>query len=111
MNAVAPGLAPLIGRESRRLARHPVVWLVPVVVIAASALDAATSGRNAAYWYGTIFTGLAFFGPIFVLFAANLVASSARRSRAEEMLSATPTSDTRRTLAMSLGIALPLVGA
>ena len=111
MNAVAPGLAPLIGRESRRLARHPVVWLVPVVVIAASALDAATSGRNAAYWYGTIFTGLAFFGPIFVLFAANLVASSARRSRAEEMLSVTPTTETRRTWAMCLGIALPLAGA
>ena len=42
-----------------------------------------------------------------VLFAANLVASSARRSRAEEMLNVTPTTDTRRTWAMSLGIALP----
>src|SRR5690349_3343730 len=103
-------VAPLIGREARRLARHPVLWLIPVIVGAASALDAASAGRNAAYWYGTIFTALAFFGPIFVLFAANLVASSARRSRAEEMLRVTPTTDTRRTLATSLGIALPLFG-
>ena len=100
----------LIGRESRRLVRHPVLWLVPVVVAVTAAADSASDGRNAAYWYGTIFIAVAFFGPIIVLFAANLVASGARRSRAEEMLSVTPTSDTRRTWAMSLGIALPLVG-
>ena len=100
----------LIGREARRLIRHPVLWLVPVVVAVTSAADSASAGRNADYWYGTIFTAVAFFGPIIVLFAANLVASGARRSRAEEMLSATPTSDTRRTWAMSLGIALPLTG-
>ncbi|GAA4260746.1 hypothetical protein [Dactylosporangium darangshiense] len=103
-------VAPLIGREVRRLARHPVLWLIPVIVVAAAALDSASAGRNAGYWYGTIFTAVAFFGPIFVLFAANLIASSARRSRAEEMLAATPTSDTRRTWAMSLGVALPLAG-
>jgi len=104
-------VAPLIGREVRRLARHPVVWLIPVIVVAAAALDSASAGRTAGYWYGTIFTAVAFFGPIFVLFAANLIAGSARRSRAEEMLAATPTSDTRRTWAMSLGVALPLAGA
>jgi hypothetical protein len=104
-------LAPLIGREARRLARHPVLWLVAAVVIVTSALDKASGGRTAGYWYDTIFIAVAFFGPIFVLFAANLVAGSARRSRAEEMLEVTPTSDTRRTLAMSLGIALPLAGA
>ena len=101
----------LIGREARRLARHPVLWLVPVIVVVTSALDKASGGRTAGYWYGTIFTAVAFFGPIFVLFAANLVASSARRSRAEEMLNVTPTTDTRRTWAMSLGVALPLAGA
>jgi hypothetical protein len=47
---------------------------------------------------------------LIVLFAANLVASSARRSRAEEMLKVTPTTDTRRTWAMSMGVALPLAG-
>ncbi len=104
-------LAPLIGREARRLARHPVLWVIPVIVGAASAADAASGGRTAGYWYGTVFTAVGFFGPIFVLFATNLVASSARRSRAEEMLRVTPTSDTRRSLAMTLGVALPLLAA
>jgi hypothetical protein len=107
----AAALAPLIGREALRLARHPVLWLAPVVITVASALDGASNGRNASYWYGTVFVAVAFFGPLFVLFAANLVASGARRSRAEEVLNVTPTSDPRRTWAMSLGIALPLAGA
>jgi len=102
--------AVLIGREARRLARHPVLWPVPAVVVVTSALDAATDGRTAGYWYGTIFVAVAFFTPMFVLFAANLVASGARRSRAEEMLAVTPATDARRTWAMSLGIALPLAG-
>jgi hypothetical protein len=108
--AVSRRLVPLIGKEARRLARHPVLWLIPVIVVAATAADTASAGRTAGYWYETIFTAMAFFGPIFVLFAANLVASSARRRRAEEMLSVTPTTDTRRTWAMSLGVALPLAG-
>ena len=108
--AVSPALAPLIGREARRLARHPVMWLIPIIAGVASALDGASGGRNAGYWYGTIFTAVAFFGPIFVVFAANLVASGARRSRAEEMLRVTPTTDTRRTWAMCLGVALPTAG-
>ncbi|MEV6842438.1 hypothetical protein [Actinoplanes sp. NPDC051411] len=103
--------APLVGRESRRLVRQPVTWLIPVVVAATSAADGASDGRNASYWYSTIFIAIAFFGPLFVLFAANLVAGGARRSRAEEMLSVTPTTDTRRTWAMCLGIALPLAAA
>jgi hypothetical protein len=103
--------ASLVGREARRLARHPVLWLIPPIVVVTASLDGASSGRNAGYWYGTIFVAVAFFGPLFVLFAANLVASSARRSRAEEMLEVTPTTDTRRTWAMCLGVALPLAGA
>jgi hypothetical protein len=75
-----------------------------------ASLDGASAGRTAGYWYGTIFVAVAFFGPIIVLFPANLVASSARRSRAEEMLQVTPTTDTRQTWAMCLGIALPLAG-
>jgi hypothetical protein len=101
-------LAPLVGREARRLARHPVLWLVPVVVVVTTALDGASGGRTAGYWYGTIFRAVAFFGPLFVLFAANLVASGARRGQAEEMLNVTPSTDTRRTVAVSLGVALPL---
>lgn len=111
MTVAAGHMVPLVGGEARRLARHPVLWLVPVVVIVTAAVDSASGGRTAGYWYGTIFTAVAFFGPMLVLFAANLVASGARRGRAEEMLSVTPTTDTRRTWAMSLGIALPLAGA
>jgi hypothetical protein len=103
-------VAPLVGREARRLARHPVLWPLPVVVVVASALDGASGGRTAGYWYSTIFVAVAFFAPLFVLFAANLVASGARRGRAEEMLAVTPATDTRRTWAMTLGIALPLAG-
>ena len=109
--AVSRRLAPLIGKEVRHLAQHPVLWLIPPIVVVTASLDGASNGRNAGYWYGTIFTAVAFFGPIFVLFAANLVASGARRSRAEEMLNVTPTTDTRRTWAMSLGVALPLAAA
>ncbi|GIH03847.1 hypothetical protein Rhe02_19140 [Rhizocola hellebori] len=101
-------LTPLIGREALRLARHPLLWLVPVIVIVTTALDSASNGRTAGYWYGTIFVAVAFFSPLIVLFTANLVASSARRGRAEETLNVTPTTDTRRAWAMSLGIALPL---
>lgn len=104
-------LAPLIGQEVRHFARHPVLWLVAPVVVVTSALDTASAGRNASYWYNTIFVAVAFFAPLIVLFAANLVASSARRSRAVEMLEVTPTSDPRRTLAICLGIALPLAAA
>ena len=89
--AASGRLTTLIGQEARRLARHPVLWLVPVVIVVTAALDGASAGRNASYWYGTIFVAVAFFAPLIVLFAANLVASSARRSRAEEMLEATPT--------------------
>jgi hypothetical protein len=103
-------LVSLTGRETHRLVRHPVLWLVPVVVAVTSALDSASGGRTAGYWYGTIFRAVAFFGPMLVLFAANLVASGARRGRADEMLHVTPSTDARRTLAMSLGIALPLAG-
>jgi hypothetical protein len=108
--AVSRRLMSLIGTEARHLARHPVLWLVPPIVAVTASLDGASNGRNAGYWYGTIFVAVAFFGPLIVLFAANLVASSARRSRAEEMLEVTPTTDPGRTLAMCLGIALPLAG-
>ena len=109
--AVSLPMARLIGKEARHFARHPVQWLIPPVVVLTTSLDGASAGRNAAYWYGTVFVAVAFFAPLIVLFVANLVASRARRSRAEEMLNATPTTDPRRTLAMCLGVALPLAAA
>ncbi len=102
------GLIPLIGKEARRLARHPVLWLAPAPVVLITALESPSAGRGPAYWSGTIFVAVTFFGPLIVLFAANLVASGARRGHAEEMLSVTPTTEARRTWATCLGIALPL---
>ena len=59
--AVSRRLAPLIGKEVRHFARHPVLWLIPPIVVVTASLDAASAGRNAAYWYGTIFVAVAFF--------------------------------------------------
>ncbi|MGE5830977.1 MAG: hypothetical protein ACM30G_21835 [Micromonosporaceae bacterium] len=105
-----PSLASLIGREVRRLVGHPVLWLLPAVVMVVTGAEAFDASRTAGYWYNAIFSTSAFFGPMIVLFAANLIASSARRSGAEEMLSVTPTIDTRRTRALCLGVALALGG-
>jgi hypothetical protein len=106
-------LVALAGREARRLVRHPVVWLVPVIVVPAMGADMISAGGSAGYWYNIIFATIALLGPIMVLFAANMVASGERRARAEEMLGVTPLTDLRRTLAMCLGTALTLgaVGA
>src|SRR4051812_44682138 len=101
---------PLIGREALRLLRHPVLWLAPVIVVAATSVETPSNGRTAGYWYDTIYVAVTFFAPIIALFAANLVASGARRARAEEILDATPTADTRRAWATCLGVALPLAG-
>jgi hypothetical protein len=106
-------LLSLTRREARRLARHPVVWLTPVIAVPAMGADMISAGASADYWYNVIFAIVAFLGPMVVLFAANMVASSERRVRATEMLGVTPMTDVQRTLAMCLGIALALgsVGA
>jgi hypothetical protein len=103
-------LLALARREARRLLRHPVVWLVPVIVAPAMGADLISASASAGYWYNVIFSTIAFLGPVMVLFAANMVASGERRVRAQEMLGVTPMTDVRRTLAMCLGIALALSG-
>jgi len=100
-------------RETIRLARHPVLWLTPIIAVPVLGLDGLTAGQSASFWYNVIFAIVAFLGPMVMLFAANMVASGERRVRAEEMLGATPMTDIQRTLAMCLGTALTLgsVGA
>jgi hypothetical protein len=102
-------LALLAGREARRLARHPALWL-PLAVAAASLVSTALTGNHfsAGSWYAGIFVMAAMLGPAVAIFAANLVASSARRTGADEMLRVTPMADTERTLAMCLGVAFTL---
>lgn len=98
----------LAGREARRLARHPTLWLPLAIAMAGWGIAAVNISFDAGTWYATIFPTVATLAPIVAIFAANMVASGARRVRAEEMLSVTPMSDTERTLAMCLGVALTL---
>jgi hypothetical protein len=46
--AVSRRLAPLIGKEVRHLARHPVLWLVPPVVVVTASLDGPAAGGTQA---------------------------------------------------------------
>ena len=107
-----PRLLVLAFREARRVARHPATWL-PLGVAAlsiGSAAATATTRFSASSLYDSIFIAVAALGPVAAIFAADLVATSARRARAEEMLRATPTPETERTLALCLGVAFAFGG-
>ncbi len=103
-------LLALTGREARRVARHPALWL-PLAVAAAGVAQvwvSPTTRFGPTSQYETVFLVVAGLVPIAAIFAANLVASSARRVRADEMLDVTPMSDAERTLATCLGVGLTL---
>jgi hypothetical protein len=98
----------LTGREARRLARHPALWLPLAIAMGAWGITAVTVGFDAGTWYAAVTPMVATLAPIVAIFAASMVASSARRVRAEELFGAAPMSDTDRTLAMCLGVAITL---
>ena len=100
----------LSGREARRLARHPALWLVPVATVAIAVAEAPGVAHPAQFWYLNVFLTVASLGPAVAIFAANMVASGARRARSEEVLGVAPMPDTERTLALCLGVALTLGG-
>jgi len=52
-------LLALARREARRLLRHPVVWLVPVIVVPAMGADLISASASAGYWYNVIFSTIA----------------------------------------------------
>ena len=107
----APGglaVGTLARREAWRTVRHPVylVLLVYFVVLGwAEATNSGLSAREAVREFVRMF-GLLWLGPA-TFFAANLVASSARRSHAESQLAAAPTSAQARTLATCAGVLGP----
>jgi hypothetical protein len=103
-------LLSLAGREARRLARHPALWLPLAMVAGWGGITAVAIGFDAGTWYAVVAPTVTTLAPAVAIFAANLVASSGRRVRAEEMLSVAPMSDTDRTLAMCLGVVLTLGG-
>jgi len=98
----------LTGQEARRSARHPVLWLVPAATAATAIVEAPGVARPTQFWYLNIFLMVSLLAPVVAIFVANMVASGARRARAEEVLSVAPAPDTERTLALCLGVALTL---
>ena len=99
-------------REGRRILRHPVtvVLLGYFVVLGIVTVAGADVGAGTAVHHVLLFVGLMGFGPA-TFFAANLVASSARRADAESQLAAAPTGASQRTFAVCLGVLAPTAGA
>ena len=103
-----PGVGTLAGREARRILGHPVNVVLLAYFIVLGGVQAAANGLAAdlAVYHVLFLLGLFWFGPS-TFFAANLVASSARRSHAESQLAATPLGASARTLAACLGVLAP----
>jgi hypothetical protein len=108
MTTHAPAIGTLARREAWRMVRHPVYLFVLVYVLLVSGIEAVDLGLPSRDTMRSVLDsfGLMFFG-IATFFAANLVASSARRARAESQLAAAPTSAQTRTLATCLGVLGP----
>lgn len=95
-------------REASRMLRHPVyvVFLIYFVVLAAAQAASAGLASREAIREILVSLGILWLGPATFL-AANLIASSARRSHAETQLAAAPTSQQARTLATCFGVLGP----
>jgi hypothetical protein len=99
----------LARREAVRIVGHPVYAVLLLYFVLLVGLEATTglwppsreSVRDLLVTLGVLWLGPATF------FAANLIASSARRAHAESQLAATPTTAQARTLATCLGVLLP----
>lgn len=101
----------LARREAWRIVRHPVYLLLLVYfgLIGGVELSPGLPSRETAQDFLEI-VGLLWLGPA-TFFAANLVASSARRGHAESQLAAAPTSAQTRTLAVCLAVLGPTAAA
>jgi hypothetical protein len=98
----------LAKRESWRMVRHPVYLVSLVYFLLLGGVEAVGPGLPARETVRHLVTvlGLLWLGTA-TFFAANLVASSARRAHAESQLAATPTTAQARTLATCLGVLGP----
>jgi len=94
--------------EAGRILRHPVYLLLLAYFLLIGGVETAQLGPppRAAVAEMLTYLGVMFVGPA-TFFAANLVASSARRARAESQLDAAPTGAQARTLATCLGLLGP----
>jgi hypothetical protein len=106
--AVLPALAL---REGRRILLHPVPIGLALASTVPAYLDPAENVSGREEVAGILAFLFLFLVPVAVIFAANLVASSARRAGAGEMLDALPTGHGRRTLAVCAGgVGIALLG-
>jgi hypothetical protein len=98
----------LAGREGRRIVGHPITLVLLGYFVVLGVLTAITSRLSAgpAIHLALLLIGLLWFGPA-TFFAANLVASSARRAHVESQLAAAPTDESQRTLAVLAGVLVP----
>ncbi len=98
----------LARREARRMVRHPAYLLMLSYFLVLGGAEAADVGLPSRTTVHEILTMIAlmYFG-VTTFFAANLVASSARRAHAESQLAAAPTTAQSRTLATCLGVLGP----
>jgi hypothetical protein len=102
----------LARREARRILRHPVYLLLLLYFVVLAGIEAGGLGAPAREVARHVLTvlGLLWIGPA-TFFAANLVASSARRAHAESQLAAAPVTGQGRTLATCLGVLVPTAAA
>ena len=105
-------VGPLAEREAWRIVRHPIYLAMLVYFILLGGVQVAGGGLSGRETVREVLLvlGLLWFGPA-TFFAANLVASSARRSHAESQLAAAPTTAYARTLAACLGVLGPTAAA
>lgn len=105
-------VAVLSVREGRRILGHPVTFVLLGYFVALGVVTTAGAslGAGTAVHHVLLFVGLLGFGPA-TFFAANLVASSARRAHAESQLAAAPTGASQRTFAVCAGVLAPTTAA
>jgi hypothetical protein len=94
--------------EGRRILFHPVYLIIAGFFLLTAGVGTAQGGPWGRAEFREFLTtfGLLYYGLV-TLFAANLVASSARRAEAESQLAPTPTDPGARTLATALGVLFP----
>jgi hypothetical protein len=107
--AAAASVLRLARVEGRRILRHPVHLALVLAVVAIGGIsdDPLRLFREPAAISGALeYIFILYYGMV-VFFAANLVASSSRRSGADTQFEATPVTGQARTAALCLGVLAP----
>ena len=99
----APAVLRLALTEARRMLLHPAMLAIALIVLVAVVADPGQPTQRSVLADGLEYIFLLYYG-LAVLFAANLVASSARRSGLESQFQAAPVSAQARTVASCLAV-------